>query len=344
MSAAAGDGYGALTGRPRVRAVRTDTPPNIDGRLDDDVWRTTAMLSEFVQQSPLDGAPATEQTDVYIAYERDHVYFGFYLHYHEPGIMRATRVDRDEAWQDDLIAVNLDPFMDQQRGYLFDLNAYNVQGDGVINTSVQVQGDPLSDRSWDTLFHSGAEIVGDCYTAEMAIPFKSLRYPQRPPGAEQRWGFQIVREIQGKDKEIAVWAPMSRDVRSFMEQMGVLEGMADLSTSRNLEFLPSFTAVRYEALDAATGRLASPGTDPEAGLNVKYGITSNLTADFTYNPDFSQIESDLPQIEVNQRFPSSSPSCGRSSWKGPRSSTSLRRHRSTSCTRARSWIRTSERS
>ena len=173
----------------------------------------------------------------------------------------------------------------------------------MINTSQQVQGDPLPDRSWDTLFHSGAEIVEDGYTAEMAIPFKSLRYPQRPPEAEHRWGFQIVREIQGKDEEIAVWAPMSRDVRSFMEQMGVLEGMTDLSTSRNLEFLPSFTAVRYEALDEATGRLASPGTDPEAGLNVKYGITSNLTADFTYNPDFSQIESDLPQVDVNQRFP-----------------------------------------
>ena len=88
-----------------------------------------------------------------------------------------------------------------------------------------------------------------------------------------------------------------------MEQMGVLEGMTDLSTSRNLEFLPSFTAIRYEALDEATGRLASSGTNPEAGLNVKYGITSNLTADFTFNPDFSQIESDLPQVEVNQRFP-----------------------------------------
>ena len=110
--AAAGDGYGALTGRPRVRPVRTDTQPNIDGRLDDDVWRTASMLSEFVQQSPLDGAPATEQTEAYIAYDRDHIYFGFYLHYNDAGIMRASRVDRDEAWQDDLITVHLDPFMD----------------------------------------------------------------------------------------------------------------------------------------------------------------------------------------------------------------------------------------
>ena len=303
-TAASGADYGALAGRPRVRAVRTDTPPNIDGRLDDEVWRTAAMLSDFVQQAPLDGAPATEQTEVYIAYDREHIYFGFYLHYSDPGIMRANRVDRDTAWQDDLITVYLDTFLDQQRSYDFDLNAYNVQGDGVINTGLQQGGPiPIADRSWDALFYSGTEIVEDGYTAEMAIPFKSFRYPEQPPGVEHRWGFQIVREIKGKDQENVVWAPMSRDVRSFMEQMGVLEGMTDLSTSRNLEFLPSFTAIRYESIDDATGALVNRGTDPEGGLNVKYGITSNLTADFTLNPDFSQIESDLPQIEVNQRFP-----------------------------------------
>ena len=303
-TASGGAGYGALVGRPRVRAARVDSPPQIDGRLDDEAWRTAAMLTEFVQQAPLDGAPATEQTEVYVAYDRDHIYFGFYLHYSDPGIMRANRVDRDTAWQDDLITVYLDTFLDQQRSYDFDLNAYNVQGDGVINTGLQQGGPiPIADRSWDALFHSGTEIVEDGYTAEMAIPFKSLRYPQRPAGVEHRWGFQIVREIKGKDQENVVWAPMSRDVRSFMEQMGVLEGMTDLSTSRNLELLPTFTAIRYESIDDVSGALVNRGTDPEGGLNVKYGITSNLTADFTANPDFSQIESDLPQIEINQRFP-----------------------------------------
>ena len=182
--------YGALAGRPRVRATRTDAPPEIDGRLDDELWRTAAMLSDFVQQSPLDGAPATEETEVYIAYDRDHIYFAFYLHYADPGLLRANRVDRDTAWEDDVISVYLDTFMDQQRCYDFDLNGYNVQGDGVINAGV-TGGDaiPIADRSWDALFHSGARIVEDGYTAEMAIPFKSLRYPERPPGVEHRWGF-----------------------------------------------------------------------------------------------------------------------------------------------------------
>ena len=302
--ATSGAGYGILTGRPRVRVRRTDTPPEIDGRLDDEVWRTAAMLSEFVQQAPLDGAPATEETEIYISYDSDHIYFAFYLHYSDPGIMRANRVDRDTAWQDDLMTVYLDTFMDQQVCYDFDLNGYNVQGDGIINAS-QTRGGPIpiADRSWEALFYSGTQIVEDGYTAEMAIPFKSFRYPERPPGVEHRWGFQFVREIKGKNQENVVWAPMSRDVQSFMAQMGVLEGMTDLSTSRNLEILPSFTAIQYSSIDGETGEFVNRGTDPEGGVNVKYGITSNLTADLTGNPDFSQIESDLPQIEVNQRFP-----------------------------------------
>ncbi len=305
---AGGAGFGALAGRPRIAATRTDTPPDIDGRLDDAVWRTAAMLSEFVQQSPLDGAPATEETEVYIAYDDDHLYFGFYLHYSDPSIMRANRVDRDRSFSDDLMTVYLDTFMDQQRSYDFDLNAYNVQGDGIINSGGARGGDggrnpiPFADRSWDTLFHSGAEIVEDGYTAEMAIPFKSIRYPQQASGVPHRWGFQIVREIRGKDGENVVWAPMSRDVAGFMQQFGVLEGMTDLSTSRNLEILPQLTAIQFGSLND-TGNFVNQGTSPEAGVNVKYGITSNLTADFTANPDFSQIESDRPQIAVNQRFP-----------------------------------------
>jgi TolB-like protein len=300
----ADDSVGILQGRPRVRPMRTDVPPTIDGRLDDEVWRTATMLSTFVQQAPLDGAPATEETEIYLAYDRDNLYFGFYLHYANPAIMRANRVDRDTAYLDDLMTVYFDPFMDQQRAYDFDVNGYNVQGDGIINAGRQGGGRnpiPSADRSWDTLFYSGAQIVHDGYTAEMAIPFKSLRYPQQPPGVEHRWGFQVVREIKAKNAENVVWAPMSRDIQTFMSQMGVLEGMTDLSTSRNLEILPTVTTVRAGTLDA-TGDFVTE-TTPEAGVNVKYGVTSNVTADFTINPDFSQIESDRPQIDVNQRFP-----------------------------------------
>ena len=134
----------------------------------------------------------------------------------------------------------------------------------------------------------------------MAIPFKSLRYPRRGGDAPHQWGFQLARTIRGKDESV-VWSPVTRGVAGFLPQMGVMEGMTGLSTSRNLEILPTFTAIQLGSLDD-DGAFVNADPDPEAGINIKYGVTSNLTADFTFNPDFSQIESDQPQIEVNQRF------------------------------------------
>jgi hypothetical protein len=301
--AAAQAGLGLVPGRPTVRPTRTDTRPDIDGSLDDELWQRAAKLTEFTQQAPLDGAPATEETEVWVAYDDDNLYFAFYLHYEDPSIMRANRVDRDRAARDDLMTIYLDTFLDQQRSYDFDVNGYGVQGDGIIDASRRRGGPiPFADRSWDTLFDTAAQIVEDGYIAEMAIPFKSLRYPQRGSGVPHRWGFQIVREVKQKSEENIVWAPMSRDVDSFLSQFGVMEGMTDLSRSRNLEILPTFTAINFGSLDEDTGSFDIQNS-PEAGVNFKYGLTSNLTADFTLNPDFSQIESDRPQIEVNQRFP-----------------------------------------
>ena len=313
---------GILTGRPTLRPTRTEVRPDIDGRLDDVVWRNAVRVTEFVQESPLEGAPASEDTEAWISYDSQNLYLAVHVHYEDPGIMRATRVDRDQSWRDDNVTVYFDPFLDQQRAYAFSVNGYNVQGDEIINArgrsgrggggrggggggggggGFRRSGIPFGDRSWDALFDSGAQIVDDGFTAEMAIPFKSLRYPQRGRDVPHRWAFQIVREIRQKD-ENAVWAPISRGVSGFLPQMGLLEGMTNLSMSRNLEIMPVATGIQLGSLDAGSGDFVTGGAQPEGGVNVKYGITSNLTADFTLNPDFSQIESDRPQIEVNQRF------------------------------------------
>ena len=130
--------------------------------------------------------------------------------------------------------------------------------------------------------------MADGFTAEMAIPFKSLRYPSRPGLAPHTWGFQVVRQIRNKGETI-VWSPVSRDVAGFLPQMGVLDGMSGLSTSRNLEMQPTFTAFRYGSFDESAGRVVDGEPRPEAGANFKYGVTPNLIADFTLNPDFSQI-------------------------------------------------------
>ena len=296
---------GILTGRPSVTASRTNAPPTIDGQLDDAIWQRATRITEFVQRSPVEGAPATEDTEVWVAFDSTHLYFGMHAHYSNPGMVRANRVDRDRAsFSDDTISVYLDTFLDQQRAFVFTLNGYGVQGDSLMGGgrgggfrggSSRV---PRGDRTWDALFESGGTLVDDGWTAEMAIPFKSLRYPSSDT---HRWGFQIARSIRGKD-ETVVWAPVSRDVSGFLPQMGLLDGLSNLSTSRNLEILPTMTAIQAGSLDTTTGGF-SEERQPEGGVNLKYGLTSNLTLDFTYNPDFSQIESDRPQIEVNQRFP-----------------------------------------
>ena len=326
---------GILTGRPRVSAIRASVPPRVDGRLDDAIWQDATRITEFVQQQPRDGAPASEQTEVYIAYDSSNLYVGVYAHYSDPVHIRANRSDRDRTFADDTVSVFFDTFLDQQRAYVFSVNGYGVQGDSILDSrsgsmgggggggggpgrgggggmgaiaggfgamlAMSTGGTPRGDSTWDALFDSGGTLVDDGWTAEMAIPFKSLRYPTRRGGDPHRWGFQIVRTIPSKD-ETDVWAPVSRDVAGFLTQMGLLDGMTNLSTSRNLEFLPTATAIRYGELDTGSGGLVEE-TQPEGALNVKYGVTPNMTFDFTYNPDFSQIESDSPQIELNQRFP-----------------------------------------
>ena len=305
-------GAGILTGRPMVRPPRASAPPTIDGRLDDAAWARAAHITDLVQLAPRAGEPASETSDIYITYDSANIYVAFHAHFADPQMMRAQRKDRDVRTGDDVFWVYFDPFLDQQRAYSFAVNAYGVQMDTIVSQGGgggfgRGRGGggpglrlPFGDASWDTLFDSAGRIVADGFTAEMAIPLKSLRYPQRAGNAPHRWGFQIARRIRARN-ETAVWAPVAREVSGFLPQMGVLEGMTGLSTSRNIEVLPTFTAVQLGALDAA-GRFDNGEARPEGGVNFKYGVTSNLTADVTYNPDFSQIESDRPQIEQNQRF------------------------------------------
>ncbi len=330
-----GGGFAAAPlARKRVTVGRAAQPPNLDGRLDDAVWETATYVNDFVQVAPVEGAPGTEETEVWMAYDRDHLYFAFHAHYTDPGMIRANRADRDEIGGDDRMSVLFDPFLDQQRAYQFSVNAYGVQSDELVNAdgsrgasrsrspvsrsdssnrggrSSGGGGSGLSnsgqfgirgDRSWNALYETRGRMVEDGWTAEMAIPFKSLRYPALGGEGGRRWGFQITRVIRGKS-EAQSWSPISRGVAGQLTQFGILEGLADLSRSRNLEILPELTGAQLGALDTSSGRF--DGQDPfgDLGVSVKYGITPNLTADVAYNPDFSQIESDQPQIETNQRF------------------------------------------
>ena len=324
-------GYAPLP-PPRLVVGRTGQAPLIDGILEDSVWETAAHVTRFIQIAPIEGAPGTEPTEVWLSYDSDHLYVALYAHYRDPGIIFANRADRDDIRGDDRMSVLFDPFLDQQRAYQFEVNGYGVQADSIVNADGSTGGSssrsprPRSggsggggsrgggsglgdsgqfgirgDDSWDALFETRGRLVEDGWTAEMAIPFKSLRYPATDADDRHRWGLQITRVIRGKS-EAQSWSPVSRGVAGQLTQFGRIEGLEGLSRSRNLEILPEVTGVRFGLLDTDTGAYSERDPDGDVGLSVKYGITPNLTADVTYNPDFSQIESDRPQIATNQRF------------------------------------------
>ena len=169
------------TARLTATAVRTEVPPVIDGNLNDVVWKTATRLSGFVQQRPLEGAPASEKTDVYVAYDSETLYFGIYAYYSDPGLIRANRADRDQTSNDDTVAIYLDPFLDAQRGYAFSVNGFGIQADQLLSS---MGG---GDANWNALYESAGVLVEDGWIAEMAIPIKSIRYPGRGENELHRW-------------------------------------------------------------------------------------------------------------------------------------------------------------
>jgi len=273
------------------------SPPKIDGLLDEPFWRDAAVLESFTQYEPQEGGAPSEKTVAYLGYDSQNLYIGVNCYDSDPQAVRACLSQRDEVYGDDGITVFLDTFNDKKRAFAFQVNPCGVQVDGIYTESRRrgpgrggsgPGGFQDFDRSWDTFLLTNAARNGEGYTVEMSIPFKSLRFPSRNP---QTWGLQIKREIRRKSEEI-YWAPRSRNVNGFLVQAGTIEIDGTIEQGKNIEIMPVVTGLKQNGQKL----------DPEAGLNFKYGITSDLTADVTINPDFSQVEADMPQNDVNQRY------------------------------------------
>jgi len=278
-------------GSYHVKAVEYSPPPIIDGNLEDPFWQNASALNNFTQYEPVEGGVPSEKTIAYIGYNRKNLYIAVRCFDSRPKAIRANLCKRDKVYGDDQVTIYLDTFRDKKRAFTFQVNPCGVQSDGIYNEFRRRRpggGFEKIDKTWDTFFLSDARMDEKGYTIELQIPFKSIRFPDSP---SQKWGFQIKREIQRKNEEI-YWAPRSRDVNGFLTQAGTLQIEGDLVSGKNLELMP-----------VVTGRKTDGGkVNPRPGLNFKYGITSDLTADLTLNPDFSQIEADIPQVEVNQRY------------------------------------------
>ncbi len=289
-----------------LHVTRFETSPVIDGKLDEEVWKTAAVFKDFYQTSPGDNTEPSKQTEVLIGYDAKQLYVGFHA-YDDPLKVRATLAKRDQVLREDNVRLFLDTFNDGRRAYVFAFNPFGIQQDGILTESGG------EDYSVDVLMESKGVITSDGYTVEVAIPFKSLRYEA---GKGKLWGVHIWRNIDRFNDEIDSWMPLARNQSGFLNQEGHITGLEDISTERTLELIPSLTLSETGKRKRAMVQCVSPNDvcpDPgrlvngalkfDPGLTGKFSITPTVTLDFAVNPDFAQVESDQLVVTANQRFP-----------------------------------------
>jgi len=296
--------YHARAGRTEVAAPRIEGEAvTVDGALEEAVWARAARLTGFSQYRPVDGEPAADSTEVLVWYAPDALHVG--IRAWEPhGVVNATLADRDHIFNDDNVQLLLDTFDDRRRALVFAVNPLGVQADGVRSEgeqsgtwySAEAAEGGRTDLSPDFVFQSRGRVTDWGYEVELRIPFESLRFQPDDP---QRWGINVVREVQHAGQTLT-WTPVRRGQTSFLAQSGGLAGLTGLERGLVLDVNTVATRRLIGADPHGTGwNYTDEAT--ELGLNTRWGITPNLTASGTINPDFSQVEADVAQIQFDPR-------------------------------------------
>jgi len=296
-----------------------DAGISVDGALDEAAWGEAAILAGFSQYMPVEGIEASQQTEVRVFYTEEAIYFGIRAYDTEPELILARFGERDRVtFSDDFVRIILDTFDDQRQAYAFGVNPLGLQADGFINEGSSGgfggRGGGRSggggggggfsgggfifrvDSNPDFIWESNGRVDSEGWTAEVRIPYVSLRFREVPV---QTWGIQVEREVK-RSRFRQSWAPVTREVSSSLAQSGRLVGLRDIHPRRLVEFNPVVTGLR--AGTDGTGTFVRDDPEGDFGFNGRVGVTSNIVLDGTYNPDFSQIEADVSQITVNERF------------------------------------------
>ncbi len=274
---------------------RITSKPKIEEFLDGHSRTDMLHIDDFRQRSPGDGAPVSQKTDAWIAWD-DKNFYAVFVCQTAPGQIRARMGKREDIFNDDFVGVFLDTYHDHQRSYEFFVNPLGVQGDAITS---ETQND---DFSFDTLWYSDGRVTGDGFVTMMSIPFKSLRFASKD---SQLWGFGLGRFIR-TNNESSFWPWISQRLNSFNPQLSNMSGLESISPGRNLQLIPYGALGHAHFLDnpGTTGSnpLYRSTTDTRAGLDAKMILHDSLTLDVALKPDFSQVESDDPQVTVNQRY------------------------------------------
>lgn len=269
---------------------RTSEVIKIDGDLSEKVWSKTAISETFVTYAPVYGERLSQKTKVWAAYNSQNLYFGFKCYDTEPNKIKTSISKRDNNSRDDWIGVLIDAMGNKQTSYEFYVNPSGIQAD-YLNSAVSGM-----DKSPDFVWESAGKITNDAYQVELCIPLESIRYKS---GEDVRMGILFVRKIS-RLGTVGAWPEIKPGQTDFNFMAEVI--YKNLEKSLNLEILPNFTYSRNVERDNA-GAWGESDISRNIGAAIKYGVTTSITAEATINPDFSQVESDAFQVEVNQRYP-----------------------------------------
>lgn len=277
--------------RPAIEALAIDTAITVDGVLDEPAWREAPKGGGFLQRQPVEFAPASEPTEIQVAYTPKTLYVAVRAHDSEPERIVAGEMGLDRGlFRDDAIVLLFDTFHDRRNAYFIETNANSSRTDGLVTD----EGRDFN-VDWDTIWDVACKVDEGGWTAEFAIPFSSLRFDPRL----DTWGFQVERSIKRKE-EVTFWSPIGLDASLFrISQAGELRGLRDLDVGRNLRTTPFVTGSTSRRNDAA---VSSSDDEFDGGLDVKWGVTDGLTLDLTVNTDFAETEVDEIQTNLT-RFP-----------------------------------------
>ncbi|MFN2398004.1 MAG: DUF5916 domain-containing protein [Gemmatimonadaceae bacterium] len=275
---------------PTATAVQTTRAPRIDGRLDEGAWVAAPAVTTFWQANPKEGAPAGERTEVRILYDDDAVYVGARLYERDARRIRTALTRRDADSPSDLFTVALDTYHDHQTAMVFSVNPLGVRSDRLTSADQQ-----FGDDSWDPVWEAAALVDSLGWTAELRIPLSQLRFP---PRGEQTWGVNFFR-YRPNANESDAFVLVRQNEKGFASRFAHLVGIRGVPSPKRLELLP-YARSQLESRRATPGDPFFDGVAVEhnAGIDLKYGVTSNLTLDATVNPDFGQVEADPAQLNL----------------------------------------------
>ncbi len=279
---------------PHYNVPSTLEKIDVDGRLDEDFWADALEIELPYEVEPGENIKAPVKTYVLLSYSKTHLYIGFKAYDPEPSKIRAHYMDRDNSFSDDCVGVVLDTYNDERRSFDFFCNPLGIQEDAIESTNSY-------DGSWDAIWESGGRITEEGYFVEMSIPFSSLRF-QRSEDI-QTWGFDAIRSYPRQVRHHIGTFKRDRNNNCYLCQSLKITGFKDVTPGKNIEIAPTLSAkLSKERENETEGEFNWRTKEIDPGITAKWGITPNITLGVTVNPDFSQVEADAAQMDVNEPF------------------------------------------